>query len=200
MVARKFYKAERVFLGWIVANLLGVSVIGALLFFLPFLTSIPGRLASCLIIGLPIGLAQWLALRRVAPISILWSLTIPAGLLLGLVAVPIVAGVFWGFLDDESVLALTAGCATIGLLVGLAQWVFLRGHFTRSLVWLLGSALGLGLGIGLVLVSNLIDQNGLISIILVALVYALTTGFVASWLSASHKKTEGNLVNATQYS
>ena len=195
-MARKLYEVRGVILGWIVANLLGVAAIGALSL-IPYLTSIPGRLVSSLIIGLPIGFAQWIALRRVAPISILWVLTISAGLLLGLVVSPILAGIFWGFLDDESVLSLTAAYTTIGLLVGMAQWLFLRGHFTKSLVWLLSSAVGLGLGTGLVLVSNLIHQSGIISIILVVLVYAIATGLVMSWLPASHRKTESNLVNAT---
>jgi hypothetical protein len=195
-MARKLYEVGGVILGWIVANLLGVAAIGALSL-IPFLTSIPGMLVSSLIIGLPIGFAQWIALRRVAPISILWVLTISAGLLLGLVVSPILAGFFWGFLDDESVLSLTAAYTTIGLLVGMAQWLFLRGHFTKSLVWLLSSAVGLGLGTGLVLVSNLIYQSGIISIILVVLVYAIATGLVMSWLPASHRKTESNMVNAT---
>ena len=194
-MARKLYEVGGVILGWIVANLLGVAAIGALSL-IPFLTSIPGMLVSSLIIGLPIGFAQWIALRRVAPISILWVLTISAGLLLGLVVSPILAGI-WGFLEDESVLSLTAAYTTIGLLVGMAQWLFLRGHFTKSLVWLLSSAVGLGLGTSLVLVSNLIHQSGIISIILVVLVYAIATGLVMSWLAASHRKTESNLVNAT---
>ena len=195
-MARKLYEVGGVILGWIVANLLGVAAIGALSL-IPFLTSIRGMLVSSLIIGLPIGFAQWIALRRVAPISILWVLTISAGLLLGLVVSSILAGIFWGFLDDESVLSLTAAYTTIGLLVGLAQWLFLRGHFTKSLVWLLSSAVGLGLGTGLVLATNLINQSGIISIILVVLVYAIATGLVMSWLPASHRKTESNLVNAT---
>jgi Na+/melibiose symporter-like transporter len=115
---------------------------------------------------------------------------------LGLVVSPILGGI-WGSLDDESVLSLTAAYTTIGLLVGMAQWLFLRGHFTKSLVWLLSSGVGLGLGTGLVLVSNLIHQSGIVSIILVALVYAIATGLVLSWLPASHRKTESNLVNAT---
>jgi len=196
-MARKLYEVGGVILGWIVANLLGVAAISALSLILPFLTSIPGMLVSSLIIGLPIGFAQWIALRRVAPISILWVLTISAGLLLGLVVSPILAGIFWGFLDDESVLSLTAAYTIIGLLVGMAQWLFLRGHFAKSLVWPLSSAVGLGLGTGLVLVSNLIYQSGIVSIILVVLVYAIATGLVMSWLPASHRKTESNLVNAT---
>ncbi len=181
---------------WIVANLLGVAGIGALISIFPFLTSIRGILVSSLIIGLPISFAQWIALRRVAPISILWVLTISAGLILGLVAGPILGGI-WGFLDDESVLGLMAAYTTIGLVVGLVQWLFLRGHFTQSLVWPLSSAVGLGLGTGLVLATNLVDRSGIVSIILVALVYALVTGLVVSWLPASHRKTERNLVNAT---
>ena len=196
-MARKLNKAGVVILGWIIANLLGVAAIGALMLILPYLTSIPGMLVTSLMIGLPIGFAQWIALRRVAPISILWVLTISVGLLLGLAAIPILARIFWGFLDEESVLALTAGFTAIGLLVGLAQWLFLRGHFTRSLVWPLSSAVGLGLGIGLVLASNLIYQSEIISIILVFLVYTIATGLVMSWLPASHRKTESNLVNAT---
>src|SRR4030066_1934982 len=101
-MARKFSGQGGVILGWIVVNLLGVAAIGALSL-IPFLTSIPGIVVSSLIIGLPIGFAQWIALRRVAPISILWVLTVSAGLLLGLVAIPILGGI-WGSLDDESVL------------------------------------------------------------------------------------------------
>jgi len=195
-MARKLYEVGRVILGWAIANLLGFAAIGAITLILPFLTSIPGMLVSSLVIGLPIGFAQWIALRRVAPISILWVLTISAGLLLGLVVSPILGGI-WGFLDDEFVLGFAAGFTTFGLLVGLAQWLLLRGHFTKSLVWPLSSAVGLELGTGLVLVSNLIDQSGIISIILVVLVYAIATGLVISWLPASHRKTESHLVSAT---
>jgi hypothetical protein len=197
-VVRRLHKVGGVILGWIVANLLGVAAIGGVILILPFLRSIPGILVSTLGIGLPIGLAQWIALRRVAPVSILWVLTISVGLRLGLAVVnsPIAAGI-WGSLDDESFPAMTATCTTIGLLVGLTQWLFLRGHFTKSLVWLVSSAAGLGLGIALILVSDLINQSGEISIIVVALVYAIATGLAVSWLSASHRKTESNLANAT---
>ena len=196
-MAHKLSEVGQVILGWAVANLLGVAAIGALSL-IPFLTSIRGMLVSSLIIGLPIGFAQWIALRRVAPISILWVLTISAGLVLGLVVInsPIPSGI-WGFLDDESVLSLTLATTTIGVIVGFAQWLFLWSHYTKSLVWLLSSAVGLGLGIGLVLASNLINQSGIVSIILVALVYAIATGLAISWLQASHSKTESNLINAT---
>jgi hypothetical protein len=195
-MARKLYEVGIVILVWFVANLLGVAASGALSLILPFLVSIHGMLVSSLIIGIPIGFAQWIALRRVVPISILWVITISVGLFLGLVVIPIL-GRIWGFHDDESVLSLTAAYTTIGLLVGLAQWLFLPGQFTKSLVWPLSNAVGLGLGFGLVLASNLIYRSGIISFFLVALVYAIATGLVISWLPARRKQTESNLVNAT---
>ena len=60
-----------------------------------------GKVKPELIIGVPIGFAQWIALRRAASISILWVLSISAGLLMGLELIPILGGI-WGFADDES--------------------------------------------------------------------------------------------------
>ena len=195
-MAGRFHRAGGVILAWVIANSLGVAAIGALALIPPFPTSIPGMLVSSLIIGLPIGLAQWIALRRIAPISILWTFTISAGLLVALLVGPILGGI-WGFLDDESVLALTAAYMTIGLLVGFAQWPFLWGRFAKSLVWPLSSALGLGLGTALVLASNLVNHSGIASIVLVLLVYATATGLAISWMSLSRTKVESSLVNAT---
>jgi hypothetical protein len=194
-VVRKRVEPRAVILGWIIANILGVAAVGAL-GLMPFLTSIHGMLPSTLIVGLPIGLAQWIALRRVVPVSILWVLTVSAGLSLGLVAGPVVAGI-WRVSDDESILTLTTVVTTIGLLVGTVQWVLLRDRLAKSLVWLLSSAVGLGLGTGLVLISNLINQSGAVSGIVVVVVYAIATGIVVAWLPASHRKIEGNPVNAT---
>ena len=129
------YQVWVVILGWVVAKLLGLAVIGVLDRF-PYLKSIPGILVSSLLIGLPIGIAQWIALRRIAPVSILWVLTISAGLILGLVVgnSPIIGRIL-GSLDDESLPAMTVGAAIMGLLAGLVQWFFLWRHFSRSWVW-----------------------------------------------------------------
>lgn len=196
-MTQKLYKAGRVILGWIIANLLGIAASSALALIFSSLMSVRGMLVSSLIIGVPIGFAQWIALRRIAPISMLWAITISLGLFLGLVVVnsPI-SGVCF-FFEDESVLSLTAAYMIIGLLIGLAQWLFLRGYFTRSLIWPLSSTAGLGLGFGLVLASNLIHQSGIISFILVFLVYTVVTGLAKLWLPISHGKTESNPVNTT---
>ena len=126
-MARERHGARAVILGWFIANLLAVALIGLLPFIHPLVLPIRGgMLVSSLIIGLPIGLAQWLALRRVAPISLLWIFSISFALPLALVIVnsPVFLGVF-DFFADESVIALI-DCAVIGLVVGLIQWVLLR--------------------------------------------------------------------------
>jgi hypothetical protein len=183
-MAHKGHSPWAVILAWFIANLLAVAVIALLPFIPPVLPIRVGKFVSSLIIGVPIGLAQWIALRRIAPISILWVLTVSAGLILGHVLTPTLAGV-WVFQDDESVLTLTADYVTIGLLVGLVQWTLLRSYFAKSFVWLLSSAVGLGLGTGLILITNLVDQSGIGSIILVVLVYAIATGLVVSWMPIS---------------
>jgi hypothetical protein len=191
-MAREPYGARNLFVAWFVANFLGVAAVGALSL-IPFLTSIRGRLVSTLIIGLPIAFAQWMALRRIAPISGIWVITISAGLLMG-IDNPILG--MWGFLDDESILGLTAGAATFAFLLGLAQWLFLRDRFPRSLVWPVASAVGLGLGIGLALASNLMNQ-GLVPITIVTLVYSAVTGLAISWIYLADERVEGNLASAT---
>jgi hypothetical protein len=105
---------------------------------------------------------------------------ISIGLLLGLLLNPILAGKIWEFLDDESVLSLTASFTIFGLFVGSVQWIILRRSFSKSLIWLLSSAVGFGLGTDLVLVTNRINQSGIISIIVVVLVYGGVTGYVLS--------------------
>jgi hypothetical protein len=120
---RRLYGVGGVVSGWIVANLLGMAAVGALVFVFQFLLkSTPGVVVSSLLVGLPMGFAQWIALRRIAPISMLWPLTTSVGLLLGLVFLNSPMFVqLWESLDDESVLSLTAGYVIIGLFFGLAQ-------------------------------------------------------------------------------
>ena len=67
-MASKLLKAGAVILVWFAANLLGVAASAGLSLLSPYLTFIPGILLSSLIIGLPIGFAQWIALRRAASI------------------------------------------------------------------------------------------------------------------------------------
>lgn len=191
---RKISETAIVILGWFVANSLGVAAVAAVPLILPFLTSIRGFLFSSLVIGTLIGFAQWIALRRVASISWLWILTIP-------VALPVSLGVInsgiLGVLEDESVLSLTATYTFTGFLVGLTQWLLLRTQFSNSFVWVIASSVGLGLGFGLALASDLIDQYGFFTAILVILVYSTATGLVLSLLPSLNRESENRLQTAT---
>jgi hypothetical protein len=64
-------QTTRVFFVWIAANLLGLISMSATVSALPILRSIsgPGSVWSTLIMTLPIGLAQWLVMRRQLPLS-----------------------------------------------------------------------------------------------------------------------------------
>ena len=67
------------FLRCIFANILGFIALAITLLLLPSLMSIKSIVVPILIISLPISLAQWIVLRRIVPVSVLWVLTIPCG-------------------------------------------------------------------------------------------------------------------------
>ena len=86
--------------------------------------------------------------------------------------------------------------AVIGLVAGLIQRPLLRRHFANSYLWSPSSASGLGLGIGLVLVSDLINQSGIATIILVVFVYTIATGSLISWRPISGTTNETSMPSA----
>jgi len=84
----------------------------------------------------------------------------------------------------------------IGLIIGLPQWLLLRRQYSNSSIWLLGSSIGVGAGSGLVLATGLINQSGIISYIVAALVYAISTGLTLSILLANNNQLESSVVSA----
>lgn len=196
-MAHKHHTLWTAILGWFIANLLAVVFVAfASLMHLPALPGRGGMLVASLVIGFPIGLAQWIALRRAAPISPLWILSVSVALPLGLVIVnsPMFLGAF-GSLGDESIIAIVMAYAVIGLVVGLIQWVLMWGHFAKHYFWPLISSAGLGLGMGLVLA--LINPSGIAPIILGVLIYTIATGSVVSWMLASGGEHEAALPSAS---
>ena len=137
------------FLIWIFANILGFSALAISLLVLPSLMSISGIVVSTLIISIPISLAQWIALRRIFPISILWILTIPIGLLLVVLIYQVIPDGLWQIVEDESPAVLTVSFLIMGFTIGLPQWLILRRQFSSSSIWLLGSSIGVAVGFGL---------------------------------------------------
>lgn len=187
---------SRSFFVWFFANILGFGGLAALLFVLPSLMSIRSAVVSTLIISIPISLAQWVALRRFSQTSALWILTIPAGFLLYFLIVNAIPAGFLQLWDDESITVLTASFLLVGFLIGLPQWLILRHQFSDSSIWLLGSSAGIGLSCWLILVTDLINRSGVISLIVGILGYVIATGLILSRLIASHDKSQANAASA----
>lgn len=186
------------FLIWVLANLLGFGVLGtSALVVLPSFMLIPGIVASTLIISLPISIAQWIALRHILQTSIIWILTVPIGLLLAISINKVIPDGLWQVVDDESIAALTAWYFVGGFAIGLPQWLILRRQLSRSSIWLLGSSIGAGAGPWLILVTDLINQSGIISYIIGVLVYAIVTGLTLSGLLVYQDQSQTDLARAT---
>ena len=192
---KKFSKPGELILAWIAANLLGAGAIWIFTLIFSQMNAFPRSFVSSLVVGIPIGLAQWFVLRRLAPVSILWIFTISVGLQTGLFVLTRMDRIF-NSIDDESLLVLTAGYLVIGLMVGLFQWIFLWRHFARSPLWLLSNPIALWLGTALILVTDLVHQNGFAAAVLVTLVYAALTGLFLIWIQPSLTRTEANLAGA----
>ena len=178
----KNHKKNRVFLYWNLGNLLGWAFISLLLTALPGIKSIPGFFVALLVLTIPFGLAQWLVLRRFLPVSPLWVITIPIGCFLFYLIAYLIPDSLLQNVDDEAASTLTIGFLILGAILGLPQWLILRGKLTGAALWILASALGIGLGFGIVLATGLINQYESISYTIVVLVYSITTGALLSWL------------------
>lgn len=188
------------FLTWLIANILGFGALGVMHLLSPpiIFSGLFATIATALAISIPIGFAQWIALRRILQTSVLWILTILIGLLLTVLFIRVIPDGLWLGVDDESIAALTIPYLVGGFAIGLPQWLILRRQLSRSSIWLLGSSIGTAAGIWLVLVTDLINQSGIISFIIAVLVYSIVTGLFLSWLIFYHNQSETNLAGAAQ--
>ena len=89
--------------------------------------------------GLVIGIAQWLALRRVGA-DVRWIAATAVGLAVGLG----LAYAIFGYGDTVGDLALVG--AVTGLGIGVAQWWLLRELIDGSLIWIAATAVAWALG------------------------------------------------------
>jgi hypothetical protein len=189
--------SRKPFVIWIVMNSLGFGALGVALLLLPSLTTISGFLGTILIISIPISLAQWIALRQIFPVSILWIISIPIGFLIYILLFrEIVDGKLWQTAYDVSFFVEVPGFFVPGLLIGIPQWIILRQQFTNSIIWLLGSSVGTAAGFWLVLATDFVNQSPTISYIVAAIVYTTATGLVLLRLFTHHQKHQINMVNA----
>lgn len=197
-MSQNYGNPSKPFLTWVLANVLGFGVLGLLSLALPAITSGGIPFLAAVVLAVPVSLAQWLALRRFTPISSLWILTIPGGLLLwtAIVYYQVIPEGLSQYIDGESVSELTLGFLIIGFIIGLPQWPLLQRRFSLAPLWLVGSACGLGFGFWLVLASDLINRSGIAASILVVLVYTLTTGLILVGLLAYQDRARTRAAHA----
>ena len=194
---QKFGYSSKQFLIWFCANILGFGALGASILVFPSILGISGFFITTFIIAIPISLAQWIALRRILQTSILWILTIPIGMPLSFLILRVIPAGLWFDADDDSLVAMTSMLLVTGLIIGLLQWIIFRRQLVRAAIWLLGSAIGVAGSFWVILVTDLIDQSGIISYIIVALVYSSVTGLFLSGLLAYNNQSQPSLANAT---
>jgi hypothetical protein len=178
---------KKPFLLWMMANFGGFIILGLTSMVAPQLVFVRNVIISSFVITLPISTAQWLALRRLAPVSWLWILSLPLGLLASVLVMRYSPNIWLPFVvDDESPLVIATGYLIGGILIGLPQRFLLRPIFPKASLWILATAGGLAVGMLLVLITNLINLSGFLSIIVVVLFYTSATGLTLSrWLSQS---------------
>jgi hypothetical protein len=156
-----------------------------------------GLLGSTLIISIPFSIVQWIAWRKIFPVSNLWILAMPVALLVAVLILREIPDGLWQIVDDESPLALTAGYLLIGLIIAIPQWLLLRREFSNSSIGLLSTSIGVASGSGLVLVTNLINQSPIIAYLVAVLAYAVVTGLTLSRLIINQDQSQSGLASAT---
>jgi len=196
-MSQKFGYLSKQFLIWFFANMLGFGALGASILLFPSILGITGFYMTTFVMAIPISLAQWITLRRILQTPILWILTIPMGIPLSFLIMRVIPAGLWFDADDDSLVAMTSMLLIVGLMIGLLQWLILRRQLLRATVWLLGSAIGVAGSSWLIFVTGLIDQSGIISYIVVALVYSSITGLILSGLLAYNDQSQPSLANAT---
>jgi hypothetical protein len=175
--------------------MLGFGVLGLLPLVIPSKILVSGFVASTLAISIPIGIAQWIALRQILYTSVLWVFTVPVGFFINVLLIkyfPLlikyVPDSIWLRADDESIAVFTIGYLIGGFVIGLPQWLVLRRQLSRASFWLLGSSIGTAGGLWFILITDLINQNGVIAFILGVLIYAVMTGLTLAGLVAYNEQ------------
>jgi hypothetical protein len=177
------------FVFWVLANILGSSASAVVsVMFVSLLPPKISSFASVIFLSIPIGLAQWLSLRRNTRTSFLWIFTFTAGFLLFMLINRVVMNRLTQLVDDESAAILTLEFIMMGFIVGLLQWLILQRHFSGAALWILGSTAGVGFTFWLILTTNLINLSGLVSVIVGILGYSFITGVTLVKLLAQQKR------------
>ena len=102
-----------------------------------------GAIGVCIVPALVTSTMQWLVLRRLVVYAGWWWLASLFGFGLALVALAAVFGMGVGLWGEESWVTSILSCLAFGTVVGITQWLALRGQASRFGWWVLASIAGL---------------------------------------------------------
>jgi multidrug transporter EmrE-like cation transporter len=128
------YKWLLSFLGFPLGGLIAYLIVGSVM-------DLFSSALSGLIVGLVVGAAQWLVLRKAIPISYWWILFSGVGVAFGLS----IGMLMFGTSFESSELMLRG--AIIGFCLGIVQWLLLKQHVRFAGAWIIAISISWPLGL-----------------------------------------------------
>ena len=176
--------------GWVI---LSVSVILMTFLLLRiFITSSTGKgnpvldaITGIITFGVLLPFTQWIVIRQYFPNSTSWLLVSLLGLLI-VYAIDI-AFTTLGILPTQGENRILSLTISYGVIVGFAQWVFLRQHVQNALLWVFATAIGWGI---MAMATGPIVE-GLVEMLLFSALPAISTGVgLVYFLSTTHRSLD----------
>jgi len=174
-------------LQWVLASTVGMFVAFYMCFFIGAITYDVGGewltdLVCGIVLGIGVGILQWLVLRRRVSGVGWWVLASAAG------GYGILQAGFLGFsqsLESYGLLLSWTGVVALGgAVTGTLQWLVLRGQVSRAGWWVLASTVGWGLSVTVARVFpwGVDDTDALWALVVTAAVLGAVTGGALVWL------------------
>ena len=152
----------------------------------PFEQSIM-QIAAGTVIGISMGITQWLLLRKVFDVSLFWLYSVA----IGFIIIELIAGIILWKLNinrgelsfiEFNALAHALILAITGLLIGMIQLPLLRKHYSGSVYWVIASTLAWGISILITVIDQESELALLITFIIGAFLYGAITGATLMWI------------------
>ena len=177
--------------GWVI---LSVSVIlMAFLLLRIFITSSTGKgnpvldaITGIITFGILLPFAQWIVIRHYFPNSITWLLVSLLGMLI-VYAIDIAITTI-GILPIQGAIRILSLTISYGVIVGFAQWVFLRQYVQNASLWVFASAIGWGI---MAMTTGAIIE-GLLEILLFSALPAISTGVTLVYFLSTMPRSLGD--------